>query len=104
MTSPTATPPPDPGADPPGAQPPPAAPPGTDPPGWQPGGQPGWGYRGRHRDERRGAIVGGVILVLIGAAFLVQEFVPDVDVGRFWPVILIVVGGALIISSVRRAA
>jgi len=70
--------------------------------GWQPGWQPGW--HEHHRDERRGAIIGGLVLVLLGLAFLVQEFVPNVDIGRFWPLILIVIGAALLLSSVRRRA
>lgn len=90
MTSPTATPPPDPSQ---------GQPPAGSPPGWQPG------WQGRHHhDERRGAVIGGLVLVLLGLAFLAQEFVPDLDIGRFWPVILIVIGAALLVSSVRRGA
>ena len=48
--------------------------------------------------------MGGLVLVLLGLAFLAQEFVPDLDIGRFWPVILVVIGAALILSSVRRSA
>ncbi len=101
MTSPNTPPPADPAAPAQGQQPlqgPPAS-----QAGWQPGWQPGW-QQHRHYDERRGAIVGGLILVLLGLAFLAQELVPDLDIGRFWPVILVVIGAALILSSFRRSA
>ncbi len=95
MTSPTdVPPPPQPGSAPPAT--PPGPPPATAQPGW------GQGWDHRHRDDRRGAIIGGVVLVLLGAAFLAQEFVPDLDIGRFWPVILIVIGILVLASAVRR--
>ncbi len=97
MTSSSTPPPADPAAPAQGQQPPQGAPP-TGQPGWQPG------WQQHHRDERRGGIVGGVILVLLGLAFLAQEFIPNLDIGRFWPLILVVIGGALLLSSVRRGA
>ena len=100
MTSPSTPPPTDPAAPAQGQQPP-QGPPTYGQAGWQPG----WEQRRHHHDdERRGAIVGGVFLVLLGLAFLAQEFVPDLDIGRFWPVILVVIGAALIFTSIRRAA
>ena len=97
MTSPSTPPPADPAAPAQGQLPPQGPPPGGQP-GWQPGWQP------RHHDERRGAIVGGLVLVFLGLAFLAQEFFPDLDIGRFWPLILIIIGAALLLSSVRRGA
>ena len=102
MTSPSTPPPADPSAPAPGQMPPQGS-----PPAGQAGWQPGWEQRHHHdhdHDERRGAIVGGVFLVLLGLAFLAQELIPDLDIGRFWPVILVVIGGALILSSIRRSA
>jgi len=101
MTSPTTPPPPtDPAAPGQGQQ----APPSAATPGWQPGWQPAYRRHDHSRDERRGAVIGGVILILLGLAFLAQEFVPDLDLGRLWPVILVVIGGALVVSSFRRGA
>ena len=101
MTSPSTPPPPtDPAAPGQGQQ----GPPPNTPTGWQPGWQPGYRRHDHSHDERRGAIAGGVILILLGLAFLAQEFVPDLDVGRFWPVILVVIGAALVVSSFRRGA
>ncbi|HXX60053.1 MAG TPA: DUF5668 domain-containing protein [Candidatus Sulfotelmatobacter sp.] len=98
-TTPTSPPPADPAAPAVGPQPP-QGPPTYGQAGWQPGWQP----RHHHDNERRGAIVGGLFLVLLGLAFLAQELVPDLDIGRFWPVILVIIGAALIASSFRRSA
>jgi phage shock protein PspC (stress-responsive transcriptional regulator) len=42
---------------------------------------------------------GGVILIAIGGIFLIDRFVPRIDFGDLWPVILIVIGGILISKS-----
>jgi phage shock protein C len=90
-----------PGAPPPGAAtsstatPPPTAP-LAPPPAWSP--------PPRYRHERRpggGAIIGGLILILLGGYFLVRTLFPDIALGAFWPVILIVIGIALVIGSFR---
>jgi hypothetical protein len=43
----------------------------------------------------------GLILVLIGAFFLVQMYVPAIDAGRFWPIVLVVLGLVLLVAAVR---
>lgn len=43
----------------------------------------------------------GMILLLIGGMFLADNLLPWVNVGRFWPVILIVVGAALLVRGRR---
>jgi phage shock protein PspC (stress-responsive transcriptional regulator) len=97
------------GATPPSG-PPDVAPPGSPPPGTPfvpapPPAGPAWGAAPppyRHREHRgEGAIIGGIILVLLGAFFLVQSLAPQIDWGPFWPVILVVIGIALVIGSVR---
>jgi phage shock protein C len=50
---------------------------------------------------RRGAIVLGVILVLVGAYLLVRELAPSVDLALLWPVASVVLGVVLVILSVR---
>jgi phage shock protein C len=71
-------------------------------------------WRAQRRAERRarraarggggnGAIVFGAILVVVGALFLVRQFLPDFDFDLVWPIALIVLGAALILGSVRRA-
>jgi phage shock protein PspC (stress-responsive transcriptional regulator) len=78
--------------------PPPTALPG--PPA--PSGPPPWAVPPpRHEHRGGGAIIGGIFLVLLGAYFLVRSLAPDIELGPFWPVVLIVIGIALLIGSVR---
>lgn len=53
--------------------------------------------------ERRGPIIAGVILVVIGALLLVRETLPGVDVGGLWPVASVVLGLVLVVLSIRPA-
>jgi phage shock protein PspC (stress-responsive transcriptional regulator) len=50
------------------------------------------------------AIVFGVVLIMIGGSILLNDFdiLPDWDFERLWPVILIVVGCAIMISGERK--
>lgn len=52
--------------------------------------------------HRRRSIFGGLILILIGAIFLVHEFHPEIGVGpvfeRYWPLLLILWGVALLVD------
>jgi phage shock protein C len=50
------------------------------------------------------AIIFGVILILIGGSILLNDFdiLPDWDFEQLWPIILIVVGGALMLSGERK--
>lgn len=55
----------------------------------------------RHRRERRdgaGALVLGVLLIFVGAAFLIREFIPALNWDLVWPLIVIG-GGALLIAA-----
>ena len=73
-----------------------ATPPPVPPPAWSP--------TPTHRHERRaggGAIIGGLILILLGGYFLIRTVFPEIALGAFWPVILIVIGVALVIGSFR---
>lgn len=45
------------------------------------------------------AVFRGVILILIGCYFLIQEFTP-IDISRFfWPVLLITIGLLLLVKN-----
>ncbi len=91
----------------PGAPPPDAAfapptqpsappPPVTPPPAWSSG----WDER-RSRRRGGGAVIGGIVLVLIGSYFLLRTVAPQIAIGPFWPVIVIVIGVALVVGSLR---
>jgi uncharacterized membrane protein len=49
------------------------------------------------RGARSGGIMGGVILIVLGGIFLVSEFVPGIDIGRLWPLILVAIGIGIIL-------
>jgi hypothetical protein len=55
--------------------------------------------------RRKDAFIWGLILIVIGAAFLVQNFI-DIDawdyLWKLWPVILIIWGAQKLISGLRR--
>lgn len=55
------------------------------------------------RDNGGGAILLGVVLVLVGGWFLLQRFLPQLDSALVWPGILIVVGLVLVFGALRRS-
>ncbi len=61
----------------------------------------GWNAPAASGDGRRAGVFMGAILILLGGAFLVREFMPAVDLSVVWPVIAIGFGVLLLILSVR---
>jgi phage shock protein PspC (stress-responsive transcriptional regulator) len=49
-----------------------------------------------------GNIWGGLILITIGIIFLIDRFVPNIDFGDLWPIILIAIGAILIMKSYKK--
>lgn len=49
-----------------------------------------------------GNLWGGLILITLGAIFLIDRFVPRIDFGDLWPLILIVVGVILISKNYQH--
>jgi phage shock protein C len=84
--------------------------PGQDPAGpppawgsaWDPTGRPMTAPPRRESDGRVAAVIGGIVLVGLGAVFLAGQLVPEVDWGLVWPVALIALGALLVIGSIRR--
>lgn len=56
------------------------------------------------RRASKATLIGGLILIMLGAGLLLDEFdiIPDWDFERTWPVILVVVGLVLIFSRNRH--
>lgn len=50
----------------------------------------------------QGSLWGGLILIALGAIFLIDRFVPDINFGDLWPLILVVIGVILISKSIQR--
>jgi hypothetical protein len=51
---------------------------------------------------RRGPIIAGFVLIVLGGLFLAREFVPGFELGSVWPIVSIAIGIVLMILSVRR--
>lgn len=49
--------------------------------------------------QRKDSILGGVVLIVLGFLFLARNLIPGFDFSDYWPVILIVIGTALIWRS-----
>jgi phage shock protein PspC (stress-responsive transcriptional regulator) len=50
-------------------------------------------------ERNKGSLIGGLVLITIGGLFLVDEFIPNVDFGDLWPVILVVIGIGLLFNA-----
>lgn len=50
---------------------------------------------------RKRSLVPGVILIGLGLVFLAANFFPELDMGKLWPVILVVIGLALLMQRKR---
>jgi uncharacterized membrane protein HdeD (DUF308 family) len=70
--------------------------------------------RRQRRGERRqggssgsdlgGALVIGLILILVGVYFLLRDYLPAIAWGQIWPLALIVVGALLLLGAFRRSS
>lgn len=49
--------------------------------------------------KTRGNLIGGLVLITLGAIFLADQFIPRIDFGDLWPAILIVIGIALLVNA-----
>ena len=52
--------------------------------------------------EKNKRILGGIIVIVIGLAFLLNSFFPWVGWGNLWPIILIVVGIAIMVKAFKK--
>jgi phage shock protein C len=52
-------------------------------------------------DSGRAGIIVGIGLVLLGAWFLVREYL-DIDWSLIWPLALVAIGGLILVTSARR--
>jgi len=56
----------------------------------------------KHKDDNRGNLIGGLIVTGIGVLFLLVNFDIIPSLADTWPVFVIIVGLALIISSLVK--
>lgn len=53
-------------------------------------------------DKKSGSLIAGVILITLGVLFLIDRYVPTINFGDLWPIILIAIGGYFIFKSTRK--
>jgi len=53
--------------------------------------------------KNHGNLIGGLVLITLGILFLIDKFVPRVDFGDLWPIILVVAGVGIIINSFYKS-
>lgn len=51
------------------------------------------------KGEVKSGMIGGSLLIILGFLFLANNFLPDFDFGKFWPIILIVIGLTLLLGN-----
>jgi phage shock protein PspC (stress-responsive transcriptional regulator) len=54
------------------------------------------------KERKKGSLIGGLVLITLGALFLADELIPQVNFGDLWPVILIVIGAGLLVNAVTK--
>jgi len=75
--------------------------PGSVPPG-PPSGYNAPGYGRYRRNDNTGPIVIGLLLIVVGAFFLARQFIPALNAGLIWPLIVIAGGVLLIVAAFTR--
>ena len=53
----------------------------------------------KDKGGRRGPIIGGMIVLVIGIIFLIGNLFPSYDFGKLWPLILIVIGLGILFGT-----
>jgi phage shock protein PspC (stress-responsive transcriptional regulator) len=74
--------------------------------GWRPPGddrRAPWPARPGDSRDRGIPLVFGLILVLVGAFFLARSYLPGIDWEATWPILLVGIGVALLVGSLRRS-
>jgi hypothetical protein len=56
-------------------------------------------YKEEEKEGRHGMVIGGTIVLGIGVVFLLSNLRIIPDVGEMWPLILVVVGIALLVGA-----
>jgi hypothetical protein len=51
-------------------------------------------------DRARAGLIGGLVLIALGALFLLREFIPAFDFDLWWPTLLIGLGIVLVVVAV----
>lgn len=55
------------------------------------------------KNKNNGNLIAGLILITLGLIFLADRFLPRIDIGDLWPIVLLVAGIALIKSGYSKS-
>lgn len=55
------------------------------------------------RSDGRAGVIVGIGLVLLGLWFLLREYVPQIDWGFVWPLVVVGIGALILLNSLRRS-
>ncbi|MCK9219958.1 MAG: PspC domain-containing protein [Bacteroidales bacterium] len=50
--------------------------------------------------RKKGSLIGGLVLITLGALFLADELIPTINFGDLWPLILVAIGVGLLINAI----
>lgn len=56
----------------------------------------------KHTDSGKSSLILGVVLITIGALFLMSRIIPRIDFINFWPVLLLIVGVVMIVMGFKE--
>lgn len=54
------------------------------------------------KKKMEGSLIGGAMLIILGAIFLVQRFIPHINFRDLWPILLVSLGLILIFGNLPR--
>ncbi len=54
------------------------------------------------KPENRNGLIGGIVLICLGMVFLANRFIPSINFHDLWPLLLVVLGGVLIATSMAE--
>ncbi|MFC2114268.1 PspC domain-containing protein [Bacteroidota bacterium] len=49
--------------------------------------------------RRRGSLIGGLVLIVIGSLFILERFIPRINFRDFWPFMLVILGLIILFSG-----
>ena len=55
------------------------------------------------RNRNNGNLVGGLVLITLGMIFLADRFIKNIDFGDLWPVLLIIIGIAILVGGFGKS-
>ena len=56
-------------------------------------------YDSKLERSNKGGLIGGLVLITMGCIFLADRFIPRIHFGDLWPIVLVVIGAVLIVTT-----